>query len=97
MSFSENGKSLSRFDVREIAYEVFGGKVAATHPAKPDRTLIAQIDCSTQAPDYYGGGNTLVTRSVAGPYRESGGTDWKGFQNLNPSLRKVAPEPSWFA
>lgn len=93
----ENGRQISKSDMREIAYEVIDTSPRPYNNAGYKKILIQEIDSAKTMPDYDGGGQTRVIDKGAGPYRESGDTDWKIYQHANNKLRKFLPEPSWFA
>lgn len=93
----ENGQQISTFDMREIAYEVIDTLSRPHNNAEYKKILIQEIDSAKTPPDYSGGGETRVIDKSIGSYRESGNTDWKAYQNANEKLRRLLPEPSWFA
>ena len=83
-------------DVRPIDYEVIGGGPAAANSENP-RTLLQEIDFTSQEPDYAGGGQTRVAGPPAARYRESGEQGFTRWQRMSEPVRKLLPEPSWFA
>lgn len=107
VSFGENGNAVPYPDIRWIAYEVMDtSPESGTNRSPGDKTIPAlmktlaeEIDCARTPPDYYGGGETRVVSTASGPsYRESGDTGFTRYQRApSEALRKVLPEPSWFA
>jgi hypothetical protein len=81
---------------KPIDYEVIEVQGhAQSAVAKP--VLVQEIDCVSQAPDYFGGDETRIAKSPAGSYRESGDRGYTRWQRLPESARKLLAEPGWFA
>lgn len=98
ISFTEfNGRPISARDVPHVKYEVIDTRHVRDGDQNLRKTLIQEIDCAVTEPDYTGGGSTRVEVKPFGAYRESGDVGWKKYQQLPPSLRALAPQPSWFA
>lgn len=91
------GHPFDNRDLREIAYEVIDTTPHATRVGELKKTLSQEIDCATTPPDYSDSHGTHVVHKKFGSYREAGDIDWIKYQPLNGYLRKLAPEPSWFA
>lgn len=98
ISFGDSsGHRFDKRDVREINYEVIDTNPLPRGGGHIAKTLVQEIDCSTTAPDYYGGATTRVVHKAFGSYRESGDVGWVKYELLKEPIRKLAPEPSWFA
>jgi hypothetical protein len=83
-------------EARPIDYEVIETRDhAQAAGAKP--VLVQEIDCTSQTPDYFGGGETRIEKSPAGAYRESEDRGYTRWQRLPEAARKLTPEPGWFA
>ncbi len=96
VSFAGSNERYSWNEARPIDYEVVDTKKQPyAYGGKP--VLIQEIDCTSQSPDYFGGGATRVTRAAFGAYRESEDRGYTRWQRLPEAARKLLPEPGWFA
>lgn len=97
------GKTISGYDLRDINFDVIDVTTSPNTVGNLNTTLIGEIDCAAQNPDYIGGhidstfgGQSRVITSSFGSYRESGDT---GFQQYS-TYELTSPyyvEPNWFA
>ncbi len=89
LSTQMDGRAMPPGYLQKISYCVVETDPPARSADETVRTLVAEIDCVKQAPDYTGGGDTQVITKSWGSYRQSGD---KGFlQHEN------GKDPSWFA
>ena len=72
-----------------IQFGVVDTSPVAPSDGKVEKRLVAEIDLSKQAPDYFKGGETRVVSKPFGSYRESGDVGY--LQKMN------SIDPSWFA
>lgn len=95
IGFGEGDKRIPTFVLRDIGYEVIDSATPAT-TGRIEKTLLQEIDMVRMKPGY-SSGVTEVIEVASGAYRQSGNTGWLRYQSAHPSLRKIMPEPSWFA
>ncbi|HEY3329817.1 MAG TPA: hypothetical protein VGK19_07345 [Capsulimonadaceae bacterium] len=89
VTFAEGDKPLAVRDVPSIPVTVIDTTPQPRSGGEIRKTLISEIDCSSTAPDYTGGGVTRVVKKPLGSYRESNDVGWYGHMN--------STDPSWFA
>ncbi|MEK6749688.1 MAG: family 10 glycosylhydrolase [Pseudomonadota bacterium] len=97
VTFSELLSAMPQRDVPTLTYEVIETNAPVAATRAPDAALVQDIDCTSVPPDYFDGGATQVIKKQFGAYRESGDIGWTRFQRMPEVLRKIAPNPSWFA
>jgi hypothetical protein len=86
--FKIDGREVESGNLRPISLQIIDtAPRAATGEMRKE--LLAEIDCATTPPDYFGGGETRVVRKPFGAYRESGEVGW--LQHMDST------NPSWFA
>ena len=97
ISFGDwNANPISDNDMGYIHYSVIGSNPVTDADSEVKRTLVQEINCAAELPDY-AAGRTHVVRKPFGSYRESGSNGWLAYQSLGVRQRASAPEPSWFA
>lgn len=102
LSFGENGGDFAYRDARWVRYEVVPRRADARATSQdaavraPARTLVDQVDF-TLTPPSATGGETRVSTSAAGVYRESGDAGFTPYQRVPDAARRLMREPGWFA
>jgi hypothetical protein len=96
LTFGQGNREFSASIGRPIGYEVVDTRTPPIASAS-GKTLVEEIDVVDRAPDYSSGVATRIVRSSAGAYRESGDTGFTRYQRAPVLVRKVLPEPSWYA
>jgi dienelactone hydrolase len=86
--FKIDGREVDSGDLRPISVQIID-TAAQPSTAELRKELLAEIDCATTPPDYFGGGETRVVEKPFGAYRESGEVGW--LQHMDST------NPSWFA
>lgn len=84
-----NGTPLPKGTVPEFSMAVIDASALPRKPGSLKKSLLYEIDCAKQPPDFSGGGKTGTVRKRFGSYRESGDVSWLSHMN--------SQEPSWFA
>ncbi len=96
LAFGQENREFPANIAKPMSYEVVDTRTAPVAAAF-NKTLVDEIDVVSRAPDYSSGGPTRIVRTAAGAYRESGDTGFTRYQRAPALVRKVLPEPSWYA
>lgn len=84
-----NGKPLPANTVPDFSMAVIDASPLRMDGGELKKSLLFEIDCAKQAPDYSGGGAAECVKKRFGAYRETGDVSWLSHMNSH--------EPSWFA
>jgi hypothetical protein len=93
--YGDGGRAIDWRELPQLSYEVIDHR-PAVRTAPLELTLLHAIDCVASEPDYSVGG-TVVSKSLAGTYRESGSTGFTRWQRTSAAARPSLAKPTWFA
>lgn len=96
LRFGNGQGEISWRDVRPLAYQVVDTRKPPHDAVALRKIPLQEIDLAARAPDF-SGGETRVTASPAGSYRESSEAGFTRFQRAPQPARALMPEPGWFA